>query len=314
MPKLVIVGTVALDNIRTPFGEVKNALGGSAFYAGLSASYWTEVGLVAVVGRDYPPDGFSVLNRHGVDVRGIEKSAELTFSWSGEYTYDLNTAHTLKTDLNCLLSFNPDIRKSYQDIDTLFLANIDPDIQGRILDDLEKAPSLVVLDTMNYWIETKKNSLLKVLKRIGILTINEGEARMLSGQFSLVQSARVIQDMGPETVIIKRGEYGSLVFEGKSIFASPAYPLEDVRDPTGAGDSFAGGFIGYLTRHEDRSNDRLRQSIVIGSAMASFCVSDFSSRGIENLKPPDVSRRLQEFSDLTSYRSLAPILRSDGSQ
>lgn len=309
---MVIVGTVALDNIRTPFGEVKNALGGSAFYAGISASYWTEVGLVAVVGRDYPSDGFSVLTRHGVDVAGIERSEELTFSWSGEYTYDLNTAHTLKTDLNCLLSFNPDITKSYKDIDTLFLANIDPDIQGRILDDLDQDPSLVVLDTMNYWIETKKTSLLKVLKRIDILTINEGEARMLSGQFSLVQAARVIQGMGPKTVIIKRGEYGSLVFEGESIFASPAYPLEDVRDPTGAGDSFAGGFIGYLARQADRSNDLLRQSIVVGSAMASFCVSDFSSRGIENLKPPDLSRRLQDFASLTSYRPPAPIIQTGG--
>jgi sugar/nucleoside kinase (ribokinase family) len=312
LPKMVIVGTVALDNIRTPFGEVKNALGGSAYYAGISASYWTEVGLVAVVGRDYPSDGFSVLTRHGVDVSGIDRSEDLTFSWSGEYTYDLNTAHTLKTDLNCLLSFNPDITKSYKDIDTLFLANIDPDIQGRILDDLDQDPSLVVLDTMNYWIETKNSSLLKVLKRIDILTINEGEARMLSGQFSLVQAARVIQGMGPKTVIIKRGEYGSLVFEGESIFASPAYPLEDVRDPTGAGDSFAGGFIGYLARHKDRSNDLLRQSIVIGSAMASFCVSDFSSRGIENLKPPDLSRRLQDFASLTAYQPPAPILHRDG--
>ncbi len=313
MPKLVIVGTVALDNIRTPFGEVSNALGGSAFYAGLSASYWTEVGVVGIVGKDYPEEGFLVLKRHGIDSRGIERSDGLTFSWSGEYTYDLNTAHTIKTDLNCLLSFNPTLKGVADRVETLFLANIDPDIQGKVLDSLPVTPSLVVLDTMNFWIEQKKDSLLKVLKRIDVLTINEGEARMLSGDFSLVSAARSIMRMGPSTLVIKRGEYGVLVFNRDSIFASPAYPLEDVRDPTGAGDSFAGGFLGFLTNRGKYSDDTLRQSIVVGSAMASFCVSDFSTRAIEGLKRSEISERLEAFSSLTSYQALPPLLvRTEG--
>lgn len=313
MPKLVIIGTVALDNIRTPFGEVSNALGGSAFYAGLSASYWTDVGVVGIVGKDYPEEGFSVLARHGIDSKGIERSEGLTFSWSGEYTYDLNTAQTLRTDLNCLLSFNPVLPESHDSLETLFLANIDPEIQAKVLDSLPVRPSLVVLDTMNFWIEHKKDALQKVLRRIDVLTINEGEARMLSGQFSLVSAARVILGMGPATLIIKRGEYGVLVFNRESVFASPAYPLEDVRDPTGAGDSFAGGFIGFLTSQGKFSDDTLRQSIVVGSAMASFCVSDFSTRAIEGLKRTDILKRLESFSSLTSYQALPLMsLRTEG--
>lgn len=313
MPKLVIIGTVALDNIRTPFGEVSNALGGSAFYAGLSASYWTDVGVVGIVGKDYPEEGFSVLARHGIDSKGIERSEGLTFSWSGEYTYDLNTAQTLRTDLNCLLSFNPVLPESHDSLETLFLANIDPEIQAKVLDSLPVRPSLVVLDTMNFWIEHKKDALQKVLRRIDVLTINEGEARMLSGQFSLVSAARAILGMGPATLIIKRGEYGVLVFNRESVFASPAYPLEDVRDPTGAGDSFAGGFIGFLTSQGKFSDDTLRQSIVVGSAMASFCVSDFSTRAIEGLKRTDILKRLESFSSLTSYQALPLMsLRTEG--
>lgn len=313
MPKLVIIGTVALDNIRTPFGEVSNALGGSAFYAGLSASYWTDVGVVGIVGKDYPEEGFSVLARHGIDSKGIERSEGLTFSWSGEYTYDLNTAQTLRTDLNCLLSFNPVLPKSHDSLETLFLANIDPEIQAKVLDSLPVRPSLVVLDTMNFWIEHKKDALQKVLRRIDVLTINEGEARMLSGQFSLVSAARTILGMGPATLIVKRGEYGVLVFNRESVFASPAYPLEDVRDPTGAGDSFAGGFIGFLTSQGKFSDDTLRQSIVVGSAMASFCVSDFSTRAIEGLKRTDILKRLESFSSLTSYQALPLMsLRTEG--
>ncbi|MHB1604916.1 MAG: PfkB family carbohydrate kinase [Leptospirales bacterium] len=308
MPKLAIVGTVALDNIRTPFGEVSRALGGSAFYAGLSASYWTEVGVVGIVGKDYPEEGFTVLRRHGIDATGIERSTDLTFSWSGEYTYDMNTAHTLKTDLNCLLSFNPTLSALGDSIDTLFLANIDPEIQDKVLHSLPVRPRLVVLDTMNFWIEQKKEALQKVIKQIDILTINEGEARMLSGQFSLVSAAKIIMGMGPTTLIIKRGEYGVLVFNRESVFASPAYPLEDVKDPTGAGDSFAGGFIGFLTCYGKYTNDVLRQSIIVGSAMASFCVSDFSTRGIEGLKKSNISKRLESFADLTAYQALPPLL------
>ena len=307
MPSLIIVGTVALDNIRTPFGEVRMALGGSAFYAGLSASYWTDVGIMGVVGTDYPEEGFRLLGTHGIDFRGIERSPEKTFSWTGEYTFDLNTAHTLKTDLNCLLSFNPDLPRVYDRCDTLFLANIDPDIQIRVLDSLPARPSLVVCDTMNFWIENKLAELKRVLSRIDILTINEGEARMLSGQYSLVHAAREIARMGPKTLIIKRGEYGVLVFGKDSIFASPAYPLEEVKDPTGAGDSFAGGLIGYMTNQRKQSDEVLRQGIVIGSAMASFCVSDFSTRGLEGLTKKEIGNRLSSFSSLTSYPGL-PLL------
>ncbi|EAY55738.1 MAG: Putative carbohydrate kinase, PfkB family [Leptospirillum sp. Group II 'C75'] len=307
MPNMVIVGTVALDNIRTPFGEVRSALGGSAFYAGLSASYWTEVGVVAIVGEDYPEEGFRLLERHGVDYRGITRSKEKTFSWTGEYTYDLNTAHTLKTELNCLLSFAPDLPAIYDHVDTLFLANIDPEIQLRVLDSMPVRPSLVVCDTMNFWIENKLPDLKKVLSRIDILTINEGEARMLSGEFSLVAASRKITAMGPKTLIVKRGEYGVLVFGKDSVFASPAYPLEEVKDPTGAGDSFAGGVIGYMTRSRKSTNGVLRQGVVVGSAMASFCVEDFSTRGLENLSKTAISGRLSSFASLTSYPDLPPL-------
>ncbi len=301
------MGTVALDNIRTPFGEVHSALGGSAFYAGLSASYWTDVGVMAIVGEDYPEEGFRLLERHGVDSRGIARSREKTFSWTGEYTFDLNTAHTLKTDLNCLLSFNPDLPAIYDRPDTLFLANIDPDIQLRVLDSLPVRPALVVCDTMNFWIENKLAELKRVLARIDILTINEGEARMLSGEFSLVHAARKIVGMGPKTLVVKRGEYGVLVFGKEGIFASPAYPLEEVKDPTGAGDSFAGGFIGYMARNRKSTDEILRQGIVIGSAMASFCVEDFSTRGLEGLSKTVISDRLASFSTLTSYPDLPPL-------
>jgi sugar/nucleoside kinase (ribokinase family) len=301
------VGTVALDNIRTPFGEVRAALGGSAFYAGLSASYWTEVGVMAIVGEDYPEEGFRLLERHGVDSRGITRSKEKTFSWTGEYTFDLNTAHTLKTDLNCLLSFDPDLPAVYDRMDTLFLANIDPDIQLRVLESVPVRPSLVVCDTMNFWIENKLDELKRVLARVDILTINEGEARMLSGEYSLVSAARKIVGMGPKILIVKRGEYGVLVFGKDSVFASPAYPLEEVKDPTGAGDSFAGGFIGYMTQSRKSTDDVLRQGIVVGSAMASFCVEDFSTKGLEGLSRTTISSRLSSFSALTSYPDLPSL-------
>jgi len=303
--RLVIVGTVALDDVTTPFGSVARALGGSAFYGGLAASYWTSVGVVGVVGDDYPEEGIELLKGRSIDVKGIQRSKEKTFSWSGEYTYDLNTAITKDTKLNCLLSFDPRVQDCYPRPETLFLANIDPEIQGRILDALPVRPNLVALDTMNYWIESKKDSLLHVLKRVDLLTINESEARMLTGQFNLVLAARVIREMGPSVVVLKKGEHGALVFFEGGVFASPALPLEVVKDPTGAGDSFAGGLLGYLTAHGHLNPEFLKQASVIGSVMASFCVSEFGVEGTRNLSREAISSRLHEFGDLTGFRKIS---------
>ncbi len=303
-PKLVIVGTVALDDVTTPFGSVRRALGGSAFYGGIAASYWTSVGVVAVVGKDYPEEGFRILESRAIDFRGIDRSAEETFAWTGEYTYDLNTAITRDTRLNCLLSFNPRVAEHYPNPETLFLANIDPEIQGKILDSLPVRPRLVALDTMNYWIESKKDTLLQVLRRIDLLTINESEARMLTGEFNLVLAARAIRALGPSIVVLKKGEHGALVFYEGGVFASPAMPLEVVKDPTGAGDSFAGGLLGYLTVHGHHSPEFLKQSSIIGSVMASFCVSDFGVIGTRALSLEEISSRIREFGDLTGFRQI----------
>lgn len=300
-PKLVIVGTVALDDVTTPFGSVSRALGGSAFYGAIAASYWTSVGVVAVVGTDYPEEGLALLASRKIDARGIERSSEKTFAWTGEYTYDLNTAITRETRLNCLLSFDPKVAEHYPRPETLFLANIDPEIQGRILDSLSARPALVALDTMNYWIESKKEALLSVLRRVDLLTINESEARMLTGEFNLVRAAAAIREMGPKVIVLKKGEHGALVFFEGGVFASPAMPLEVVKDPTGAGDSFAGGLLGYLTRHGRITPEFLKQAAIVGSAMASFCVSDFGTAGTKSLTTEQISRRIGEFGDLTGF-------------
>ncbi len=309
-PSLIIVGTVALDDIRTPFGEVSNALGGSAYFAGISASYWTRVGVMAVVGTDYPETGFSIMKKHGIDVSGIDHSTDLTFHWSGEYGYDLSSAKTLGTDLNCLTRFSPSIFKVYPSAHTLFLANIDPEIQKKVILDAQERPAVIALDTMNFWIENKREQLLDVLKLVDILTINEGEARMLSGEVNLICAARAISRMGPLTVIIKRGEYGAMVFNRGRIFLSPAFPLEALKDPTGAGDSFAGGFLGYMTAVGGKDDDTLRQGIIVGSVMASFCVSEFSSKGMEGLDREALDQRLLEFSEQTNYRTISANYRN----
>jgi len=311
-PSLVIAGTVALDDVRTPFGAVRNALGGSAFFAGISASYWTKVGVMAIVGSDYPSKGFETMKSRGIDVSGIEISRELTFHWSGEYGFDLSSAKTLQTDLNCLLSFHPDISTVYPSPHTLFLANIDPEIQRKIILDLPVRPSVIALDTMNFWIENKREKLLEALLLVDILTINEGEARMLAGEGNLISAARIISEMGPQTLIIKRGEYGAMVFNRGKIFLSPAFPLESLKDPTGAGDSFAGGLLGFMASEGGKDDDTLRQGIVVGSVMASFCVSEFSSGGIENLSSLALEDRLREFSEQTDYRPLSPVIRIPG--
>lgn len=311
-PSLVIVGTVALDDVKTPFGAVRNALGGSAFFAGISASYWTSVGVMAIVGADYPSAGFDTMKARGIDVSGIEVSKEPSFHWSGEYDFDLSSAKTLQTDLNCLLSFQPDISRTYSSVHTLFLANIDPEIQKKVILDLSVRPSVIALDTMNFWIEHKRKELLEVLLLVDILTINEGEARMLSGESNLISAARIISGMGPQTLIIKRGEYGAMVFNRGKIFLSPAFPLESLKDPTGAGDSFAGGFLGYMASEGGKDDDTLRRGIVVGSVMASFCVSEFSSGGMENLSPSTLEGRLCEFSEQTDYRPVSPVFRMLG--
>lgn len=305
MPKLVIVGTVALDDVTTPFGSVQGALGGSAFYGSLAGSYWTSVGVVGVVGTDYPEEGFRLLKTRSVNVDGIARSTEKTFAWTGEYTFDLNSAITRETRLNCLTSFKPQVSAFYNRPETLFLANIDPDIQEGILNSMEQRPMLVALDTMNYWIESKRESLLRVLRRIDLLTINDAEARMLTGEYNLVLAARAIRAMGPSVVVLKKGEHGALVFFEGGVFASPAFPLEVIKDPTGAGDSFAGGLLGFLTSQGRLNPESLKQASVVGSVMASFCVSDFGVEGTKNLDRGAIFSRIRDFGSLTGFKEIA---------
>ena len=272
---LLVVGSVAFDSVKTPFGQVDDALGGSATYFSTSASYFTRVNLVAVVGSDFPDAHIAFLKSKGINLEGLQKVEGKTFRWKGEYGFALNEAKTLDTQLNVFQTFKPVIPASYCDSEIVFLANIDPDLQYDVLDQV-KNPKWVACDTMNYWIEGKKSSLLRILKRVDLLMINDGEARQLAGEPNLVNAAARIMKMGPGTLIIKRGEYGALMFNGKSVFAVPAFPLEKIYDPTGAGDTFAGGVMGFLSRRQKFSEEDLRKAIIYGSVMASYNVEAFS--------------------------------------
>ncbi|MEJ2367713.1 MAG: PfkB family carbohydrate kinase [Acidobacteriota bacterium] len=302
---LLVVGTVAYDSVKTPFGEEASVLGGSATYFSVAASYFTEVGVLAVVGEDFKREDLATFEKHHIDTSGLETAlGGTTFHWEGEYGYDLNDPKTLKTDLNVLAEFNPRLPEACRDVPYLFLANIDPRVQLQVLDQV-KAPHLVAADTMNYWIEGNREDLLKVLRRIDILTINESEARLLAQEFNLVKAARRIISWGPRTVIIKRGEYGVLEISENSIFAMPAYPLDSVRDPTGAGDSFAGGFMGFLANgHGLEPPQSVRQAILAGSVMASLNVQDFSLRRLSALTQDDIRERHRAFQQLTVVESL----------
>lgn len=294
MIKLLVVGTLAYDSIETPFGKVKDVLGGSALHFTNSASFFTDVGIVATVGEDFEMSEIEFLKERNVDMAGIEIDEGKTFRWEGKYGYDLNQAVTLKTELNVIESFKPKVPEDYRDADFIFLANIDPVLQAYVIDQV-KFPKAVVLDTMNFWIENKYNELLDVIRRVDILVINEAELREISKEHSLVKGAKKIMTFGPTCVVAKRGEYGVFMMNREEIFLAPAYPLEDVFDPTGAGDTFAGGFMGYIANMGDTSSGTLKQAIIMGSVMASFNVEDFSINRIKTLDYQEIRDRYSAF-------------------
>ncbi len=301
---LLTVGTVAFDAIETPFGKTDKIVGGAATYIAWSASYFSKkVNIVSVIGDDFDMDELAALRKRGVDTTGIEiKAGKKSFFWSGKYHLDMNSRDTLVTDLNVLLEFNPVIPKEYYDSDILLLGNIDPNLQMKVIEQLPTRPKLVVLDTMNFWMTPAFIGKLKeVMLKIDVLAINDAEARELSGEYSLVKAARKILKWGPKYLIIKKGEHGALLFHENHVFFAPALPLEDVFDPTGAGDTFAGGFCGYLDKSRDISFDNMKRAIIYGSAMASFCVEKFGAERIRNLTHHDIEDRVRDFIDLVQF-------------
>jgi len=300
---LLVVGSVAFDSVVTPFGQVKEVLGGSATYFSAAASFFSPVDLVAVVGDDFALETLDFLKERKVHLDGLTRRAGKTFRWRGEYGYQLNEARTLETQLNVFSEFRPELPESYRNASYVFLANIDPDLQTEVLRQV-KRPKLVAADTMNYWIEGKRDALLRTLKQVDILIVNDGEARELSGEFNLVKAARMILSFGPKMVIVKRGEYGALMFNGSAIFAAPAYPLETVFDPTGAGDSFAGGFMGHVARCGSSIEGVVRQGVIYGSVMASFNVESFSLERLKTLRLEEIEARYRAFRDLCRFESL----------
>ncbi len=304
MADLLVVGSVALDSVATPFGKVDEALGGSATYVSYAASFFTTVRLVATVGTDFPETHVRLLSERGVDVAGLQTTpGGRTFRWVGEYGYDLNEARTLDTQLNVLASFRPDLPVALRQIPYLFLANIAPELQIDVLRQMSARPWLVALDTMNFWIASKRAALLQVLREVDVITINDAEARQLADEPNLVRAARTIASFGPRVVVVKRGEYGALMLAGDSFFVAPAYPLESVFDPTGAGDTFAGGFMGYLASREVTDRASMRRAIVRGSVMASFTVEDFSLIRLARLTPAEIEARVAAFHDLMRVES-----------
>ncbi|CAC9973681.1 Sugar or nucleoside kinase, ribokinase family [Flavobacterium sp. CF108] len=303
MNKLLIVGTVAFDAIETPFGKTDKILGGAATYIGLSASFFNlQSAIVSVVGDDFPQEHLDLLTSKNIDISGIEiVKGGKTFFWSGLYHNDLNSRDTLVTELNVLADFQPKVPQNYKDADVVMLGNLHPLVQSSVLDQLEKKPKLVVLDTMNFWMDCALPELLDVIKRVDVITINDEEARQLSGEYSLVKAAAKIQDMGPKYVVIKKGEHGALLFHNREVFFAPALPLEDVFDPTGAGDTFAGGFSGFIAQSENISFNNLKNAIIYGSNLASFCVEKFGTERMETLSKAEVAIRLQQFKSLTQF-------------
>jgi len=297
---LLVVGSVALDSVKTPFGEIKEGLGGSATYFSIAAGCFSKVRLVAVVGEDFPAKHVSFLKSRGVDLRGLSRAKGKTFRWKGFYGDDMNEAKTLRTDLNVFETFRPELPPPYKDTPFVFLANIDPDLQRNVVEQIPD-PYLVACDTMNYWISSKPEALRKTLSRVDILFVNEGEARQLAGGSNLLKAARRLLSMGPATVVIKRGEYGALLFRKDSLFWAPAYPLETVKDPTGAGDSFAGGFMGYLSLRKGITETRLRRALIYGSIMASFNVEAFSLNRLRKINREDVEQRFRAFRGLVRF-------------
>src|SRR5690554_615143 len=300
---LLTVGSVAFDAIETPFGKTDKIIGGAGTYIVISSSYFVnQQNIVAVVGDDFPKEMISKLEEKGVNLDGLQiKEGEKSFFWSGKYSNDMNSRDTLVTELNVLGDFDPVIPESYQNCEYLMLGNLSPEVQLKVIERLRKRPKLVALDTMNFWMDIAMDDLKKALKKIDLLIINDEEARQLSGEYSLVRAAKKIRQMGPRYLVIKKGEHGALLFHDSQVFFAPALPLTDVFDPTGAGDTFAGGFIGYIASTEDSSFENMKRAVIIGSAMASFCVEKFGTERIENLTVDEIKDRIDEFVQLTDF-------------
>ena len=300
---VITVGTMAFDAIETPFGKVDKIIGGSGTYVAYAASnFVTPIQQISIVGYDFPQEEMDELKKRGVDLEGVEIVADKkSFFWSGKYHIDMNTRDTLITDLNVLADFNPIVPESYQGAEFLMLGNLMPKLQLSVIDQLRVRPKLIVMDTMNFWMEIAMEELKEVLKKVDVLLVNDGEARQLSGEFSLVKAAREILKMGPKFLIIKKGEHGALLFHENHVFFAPALPLEEVFDPTGAGDTFAGGFIGHLAKTKDISFENMKTAIIVGSAMASFCVEKFGPERMKEITKEDIAARLSEFVQLVNF-------------
>ncbi|MFL5350069.1 MAG: PfkB family carbohydrate kinase [Hyalangium sp.] len=302
---LLVVGSVALDSVETPFGKKEEVLGGSATFFSTAASFFNPVQLVAVVGEDFPEAHVQFLRARGIGLDGLTREKGRTFRWKGKYGFQLNEAQTLDTQLNVFQSFAPKLPESYRAAPYVFLGNIHPELQSQVLDQV-KAPRLVAADTMNFWIQGTREALLKTLKRVNLLFVNDAEIRQLSGEHNIVKAARAVHAMGPSRVVVKRGEYGALLFERDHIFACPAFPLEEVFDPTGAGDTFAGGFMGTVATADRLDRDVIRRAMVMGSVMASFTVERFSLDRLRDLTQKEIHKRFSDFRQLTHFEELAP--------
>lgn len=304
---LLVVGSVALDSVATPFGRTNEALGGSAVYFSAAASLFAPVQLVGVVGNDYPVHALDFLVRRGVDLGGLVQTPGESFRWAGAYSYDLNTAHTLETRLGVFASFSPQLPERFRNAEWVFLANIDPELQMQVLDQVA-SPQLVACDTMNYWIEGKRDALMELLRRVDMLLVNDAEVRQLSGDPNLIRAARWVQRHGPRYVVVKKGEHGAFLMTPDMIFFAPAYPLEELFDPTGAGDAFAGGFLGYLAQVGEVTPDELRRAMVHGSVMGSFAVERFSVERFIDLGLAEIQERVRAFREMTAFEH--PLLES----
>ena len=303
MGKLVIVGTVAFDAIETPFGKTDKILGGSATFIGLAASHFNiDSTAVSVVGGDFPQEYLDLLSNKNIDISGVEIVKDgKTFFWSGRYHNDMNSRDTLVTELNTLADFSPIVPENYRDADVVMLGNLHPLTQASVLNQMTEKPKMVILDTMNFWMDSALDDLHNVIKRIDVITINDEEARQLTGEYSLVVAAKKIHDMGPKYVVIKKGEHGALLFNDDNVFYAPALPLKEVFDPTGAGDTFAGGFAGYIAKTGDTSFENMKKAIIYGSTLASFCVEKFGTERMQNLSNSEIHKRLLQFKQLTQF-------------
>lgn len=300
---LLVVGTVALDSIETPFGKAERIIGGSATHFALAASFFhKDIRLVSVVGDDFPSAGIDQFKKRGIDIEGLQvKKGEKSFFWAGRYHIDMNSRDTLDTQLNVLATFDPVVPENYRNADFLMLGNLMPSLQKKVLDQMNQRPKLVMMDTMNFWMDTAWDDLMDVLKQVDVLTVNDEEARQLTKEYSLIKAAKKIMSMGPKFLVIKKGENGALLFHENQLFFAPALPLEEVFDPTGAGDCFAGGFIGYLSGTRDLSFDNMKRAVIYGSAIASFCVEKFGIQRVSELTQQELDERVQEFIDLVQF-------------